>query len=92
MQARFFGTPETGSLGAKLTDPRMSRSCHLLVRKSASRSALRPGRLEGVEVGPGWETVVPTRICMTCSSCGAGLDTGFRAGDSSRQAAHPGIC
>ncbi len=28
-------------------------------------------------VGPGWLTVVPTRICITCSSEGAGVDTGF---------------
>ena len=25
-------------------------------------------------VGPGWVTVVPTRICITCVSGGAGVD------------------
>ena len=38
---------------------------------------MRPGRLDGIVVGPGWVTVVPTRICITCSSKGAGFDTGF---------------
>jgi hypothetical protein len=40
-------------------------------------AARPPSRLEGIEVGPGWETVVPTRICMTCGSCGAGFETGL---------------
>ena len=30
-----------------------------------------------MEVGPAWVTVVPTRICITCGSDGAGDTTGF---------------
>jgi hypothetical protein len=39
------------------------------------RSASRPGRLLGMVVGPGWVTVVPTRICITCVRVGAGVAT-----------------
>jgi hypothetical protein len=39
---------------------------------------LRPGKLAGIELGPRWLTVWPTRICITCSSEGAGVETGLR--------------
>jgi hypothetical protein len=40
-------------------------------------SAARPGRLGGTAAGPGCETWVPTRICITAESGGAGVTTGL---------------
>jgi hypothetical protein len=44
----------------------------------AGSLARRPGRLAGTAAGPGWMTMVPTRICMTAVNGGAGVLRGSR--------------